>query len=194
MARRKKSEFRPDTYRQDLLGKLMLTKKQRQTFLRWLLFSTVCLTALIVQDVIMSRVRIFDTTTDLVPCCILAVCILQGGETGSIFALIASLVYYFSGSAPGLGCIPLITTLGILAAIFRQAYLQQGFFTLLLCLAVTLMLYELATFGIGLFLGYTIASRLGAFCVMVPLTLLAVPILYPILMSIGKIGGETWKE
>ena len=65
MGRRRKNEFRQDTFRKDILGKLLLTKRQRQTFLRWFLFATVCVVALIVQDVIMSRVRIFDTTTDL---------------------------------------------------------------------------------------------------------------------------------
>lgn len=194
MTRRKKNEFRPDSFRKDILGKLLLTKRQRQTFLRWFLFAAVCVVALIVQDVIMSRVRIFDTTTDLVPCCILAVCILQGGESGSVFALIGALLFYFSGSSPGLSCIPLITTLGIFGAIFRQAYLRQGFFTLMLCLTVTMLLYELGTFGIGLFLEYTIPSRLQAFCLSGLMTLAVVPVLYPVLMSIGKIGGETWKE
>ena len=194
MGRRRKNEFRQDTFRKDILGKLLLTKRQRQTFLRWFLFATVCVVAPMVQDEIMSRVRIFDTTTDLVPSCILAVCILQGGESGSIFALIGALIFYFSGSSPGLSCIPLITTLGIFAAIFRQAYLRQGFFTLLICLALTMVLYELATFGVGLFLEYTIPSRLSAFCVSGLMTLAVVPLIYPILMSIGKIGGETWKE
>ncbi len=194
MARRKKNEFRPDAVRHDLLGKLLLTKKQRQTLLRWVLYAAVCLAALIVQDVLMSRVSIFGATTDLVPCCILAICVLQGAESGSIFALVSALIFYFSGSSPGLGCIPLITALAVFGAIFRQAYLQQGFFTLLLCLAATLLAYELITFAVVLFLGYTVAGRFWAACLTVPLTLLAVPILYPILRSIGKIGGETWKE
>lgn len=194
MARRRNYDFRPDTAREDVLGKLLLTKKQRQTVLRWLLFSAVCVAALIVQDVIMSRVRIFDTTTDLVPCCILAVCILQGAESGCVFALLASTFYYFSGSAPGVECIPLITTLAVFAAMFRQAYLRQGFFTLLLCLALVLVVYELATFGLGVFLGHTYPQRLAAFCTSAGITLVAVPVIYPILMSIGKIGGELWRE
>lgn len=194
MARRKKNEFRPDSARTDILGKLLLTSKQRQTFLRWLLFSAVCLCALIVQDVVMSRVSLFGTTTDLVPCCILAICILQGAESGCIFALGASVVYYLSGSSPGALCIPLITFLAVFGAVFRQAYLRQGFFTLLLCLALTLICYELATFGIVLFLGYTSASRVGTFLMTAVLTFAVVPLLYPIFMSIGKIGGETWRE
>ena len=191
---RKKNEFRPDVHREDILGKILLTKKQRQTLLRWFLFSAVCVAALIIQDVVMSRLTIFDTTTDLVPCCILAVCILQGGESGCIFALVASLIYYFSGSAPGAPCIPIITFLAVFAAIFRQAYLRQGFITLLLLLAVCMIVYELAVFGIALFMKLTTVQRLTAHCVSAGITLASVPILYPILMSIGKIGGETWKE
>ena len=194
MGRRKRSEFRPDTFRSDILGKLLLTKKQRQTLLRWTLFSLVCLMALLIQDVVMSRVRIFDTTTDLVPCCILAICILQGAESGCIFALSASIFFYLSGSSPGAQCIPLITALAVFSAMFRQAYLQQGFATLIVCLAVSLTLYEMASFGIGAFLNYTTASRWSAFLTGTLITLVTVPLLYPILRSIGKIGGETWKE
>lgn len=191
---RKKHEFRPDTFRQDILGKLLLTKKQSQVLLRWVLFCTVCLTALILQDVVMSRFSILGTTTDLVPCCILAVCILQGAESGCIFALLASLIYYFSGSAPGIFAIPMITVIAVLAAVFRQAYLRKGFSTMLICTGVALFLYEVGTFFIGVFLGSTIMSRFPAFLSTALITLALVPVLYPILLSIGKIGGETWKE
>lgn len=194
MARYKKYEFRPDVIRNDILGKLLLTRKQRQTFLRWMLFSAVCLVGLLAQDVIMSRVRIFGATTDLVPCLIFCVCILQGAQSGCVFALLASLVYQLSGSAPGVACIPLITGLAVTAAIFRQAYLRQGLDALLLCLAGCLVIYELATFGIALFLGQTLISRIVVPLLTAGLSFLAVPLAYPILISIGKIGGETWRE
>ena len=191
---RKKHEFRPDTFRQDILGKLLLTRKQSQVLLRWVLFCTVCLAGLLIQDVVMSRFTIFGTTTDLVPCCILAVCILQGAESGCIFALLASMIYYFSGSAPGIFAIPMITGIAVFTAVFRQAYLRKGFSTMLICTSAALMLYEVGTFLIGLFLGSTISSRFPAFMITGLITLALVPVLYPILLSIGKIGGETWKE
>lgn len=191
---RKKHEFRPDTVRQDILGKLLLTPRQWQSVLRWLLFSVVCLAALILQDTVMSRFSILDTTTDLVPCCIIAICILQGAESGCVFTLTASLIYYFSGSSPGVFAIPLITVLAVLASIFRQGYLRKGFSTLIICTGVCLILYEIGIFFIGLFLNSTIWPRFLAFPVSGLITLALVPILYPVLLSIGKIGGETWKE
>ena len=194
MFRRKRTEFRPDTVRRDILGKLLLTRKQRLTVARWLLYSLVCLVALLLQDVVMSRFRIFGATLDLVPCCILAVCILQGGEAGCVFALVSSLIYYLSGSSPGVMVIPTLCILAVFGAIFRQAYLRPGFATLMLCLAVTMLLYELVQFALALSLELTRPDRPGAQCLGALLTLAVVPLTYPILMSIGKIGGETWKE
>ena len=194
MFKRKKNEFRPDRPDNDLLGKLMLTKKQSHTLLRWVLFSLVCLVALLLQDVLMSRFRFFGATTDLVPGVIFDICILQGGESSCIFALLASALFYFSGSAPGPYCIILITFLGVLAAIFRQAYLRKGFSALMLCTGIAIVLYELGLYGICTFLGSTPADRIWQFLLTAAYTLAPLPALYPIVMFIGKIGGETWKE
>lgn len=190
----RKNEFRPDRVNRDILGKLLPTKLQRKEIAKWLLFSLVCLVGLLIQDVIMSRVSVFGVTTDLAACCVLAVCIIQGGESGSIFALCASVVYYYSDSAPGPYCIVLLTAIGILVAIFRQIFLSQGFFTLLFCLAGAMLVYEMSLFIIGLFLGHTVWARAGIFAGTALLTLVFVPVLYPVFVSIGKIGGELWKE
>ena len=191
---RKKKEFRPDHQKNDILGKILLTQKQRQSVLRWGLYSVVCLFGLILQDVVMSRISLFGGTTDLVPAFIFVICILQGGESSCIFALVSSIVYYYSGSSPGAFCIPLITGISVLAAIFRQGYLRKGFSAMMLCTTVSVVVYEAATFAIGMFLKYTYWSRIGGFGITILMTLVCVPLVYPILLSIGKIGGETWKE
>ena len=194
MAKRKRYEFRPDRVNNDTLGKLLLTRRQFLMLLRWLLLGGIALAGLILQDVVMSRFQIFGVTTDLVPVLIFAICVLQGGENGCWFALIASLVYYFSGSAPGPYCIVLITFLAVFSAIFRQAYLQKGFFALLLCVGGAMVLYEMTVFLIGVFLGQTFTQRYTVFLITAGLSCLCLPVLYPILLSIGKIGGETWNE
>lgn len=194
MAKKNRYEFRPDRVNNDTLGKLLLTQRQFLLLVRWLLLSSIALAGLIVQDVVMSRFRLFGTTTDLVPMIIFTVCILQGGESSCWFALVASLIYQFSGSAPGAYCIVLITFLAVIAAIFRQAYLQKGFFALLLCAGGAMLLYEVGIFLIGLFLSQTVTQRFWIFPITAGLSLLSLPVLYPILLAVGKIGGETWRE
>ncbi len=194
MARKKRYEFRPDKVNEDILGKLLLTKRQFHGLIRWLLFSVICLTGLVLQDVVLCRLQVFGASTDLVPMLIIVICVLQGGEQGCVFALVASTIYHFSGSAPGAYCIPLITFFAVFAAIFRQAFLQKGFSALMLCAGLAIMLYESGIFVIGLFLSQTYGQRFGVFLLSALLSLLCVPALYPIFMSIGKIGGETWKE
>lgn len=191
---RKKYDFKPDRTGSGNLGKLYLTKKQQQSALKWLLYSLVCLVLLVVQDVIMSRIRLFGATTDLLCCAILVICVLQGPESGGIFTLASSLFYLFSGSAPGAYCVILLTFLGIFAAVFRQAYLRKGYLSTILCAGTAMMLYELALFGVGLIFGYTYLGRISSFCLTGLYSCLVMPALYPILLSIGKIGGETWKE
>ena len=190
----KKYEFRPDKTGSGILNKLYFTQKQRLSLLKWLLYGVVLLVLSVVQDVILCQVRLFGATTELVPCGIFLICILEGAERGSVFALISSMLYLFSGSAGGPYSIVLITALGIVAASFRQGYLQKGFSATMLCTCGAMILYEIMTFFMVLFLGLTNFARFGGFCITAALSLLAAPVLYPIAKAIGTIGGETWKE
>lgn len=187
-------EFRPDTEESGNFEKLLLSPRQRYGLLRWSLFGALCVLVLLVQDVMVYGVDIYGAGVDLVPCVIIMITALQGAEQGCIFALVASLLYCFSGSAPGPYVVPMITIFAILAAIFRQACLRKGFFSILLSTAAGLLCYEMLLFGVGLFLRYTVAARAGAAVLTAILSLLMLPLAYPIARTIGKIGGETWKE
>ena len=190
----KKHSFRPDKPQAGILSKLYLTKMQRRSLFKWFLYGLVLLVLSVLQDVILSRVRVFGATTELVPCGIFLICILEGTYTGSVFALAASLAYLFSGTAPGTFAMVFIVVLAVIACIFRQAYLQKGFSAAMLCTASAMLIYELAVFAIGLFLGLTVPSRLIGFCVTAVLSLIAAPLLYPIILPIRALGGESWKE
>lgn len=190
----KNREFRPDREGSGQLNKLWPTPKQQLRALRWLLYGAVCLVALLAQDVLLYRINVWDGCTDLVPCVIMMVAVLQGGESGSVFALILSVLYFFSGSSPGFYVIPLLTGISVFAAIFRQAFLRQGLVALLLCCAMGMALFELGVFGVSLFLKLTVAFRVTVALMTALLSLAAVPVFYPVLRAIGKLGGETWKE
>lgn len=191
---KKKYEFKPDPAGSGTLSKLYLTQKQRQSLLKWALYALVCLVALILQDVILCELSLWGATTDLVSAVILLICLLQGPEMGGTFALIGSMFFFFSGSAPGSFCIVLLPAFGILAAIFRQAYLRKSFTSMIAGAGIALLLYELSVFLCGVFLGYTNPGRIGTYLMIWLLSLAMMPVLYPVVLSIGKIGGETWKE
>lgn len=190
----RKYEFRPDPEGSGNLGKLLLTKIQRRSLLRWTLFGLVCLLGLLLQDAILCRAYVMGARPDVVPCLILMVCVLQGVESGSVFSLVAACLYYFSGSAPGPYVIPILVIIAVFLVILRQNYLQQGLITILLCAGAGMLVYEMCLFGINLFLRRTIPGRVSVFLLSVALSLIAVPVAYPILKAIGRIGGETWKE
>ena len=190
----KKYEFKPDKPQTGILSKLFLTQKQRETLLKWMLYSLVLLVLSVLQDVILCRFRLFGATTELVPCGIFLICLLEGLEKGSVFSLCASCLYLFSGSAAGYYSIIFITALGVGVTWFRQSYLRKGFSAAMLCTAAAMLVYELAVFAIGLFLSMTTLGRIGSFCLTAVMTLVAAPVLYPVVNAISTIGGEAWKE
>lgn len=189
-----KKEFKADRPYSGFWGKLHLTQKQRKGFLKWTLYGVLLLVLSLLQDVVLCRMRLFGATTELVPVAIFLICVLEGAESGSVFALVASLLYLFSGTAAGTYSMLFITALAIGVTIFRQAYLQKGFGAALICVFAAMLGYELLQFAMGLFLNLTISSRWIGFLMTTLLSCIAIPVLYPIALSIEKIGGETWKE
>jgi len=190
----KQKDFQPDRPRSGLLSKLYLTKRQRQSILKWVLYTLLLVLLSVVQDVLLCRMRLFGATTELVPCGILMICLAEGMEAGSVFSLIASCGYLFSGSAAGYHSIVLLTFLSIYLTYFRQSYLRKGFSATMLCVAVGVIVYELTVFLVGVFFGQTYLSRIGVALTTGLLTLISAPILYPLIRGISTIGGEAWKE
>lgn len=191
---KKERSFRPDKVGTTVLHKLYISPSQRKTILKWSLYSLILVLISVVQDVMLSNLRLYGATTELVPCAIFLICILEGAEGGCLFTLLAAWIYLYTGTPAGPYCIVFITMLGIGMSIFRQAYLQRGFGTALLCVSLCMVFYELAVFGIGMFLGQTYSYRILGFLITALSSVLVVPVLYPVLLRIQAIGGEIWRE
>lgn len=190
---RKHYEFKPDAA-VSFLKKLYLTRLQRLNLLKWTLYGLMCVVLLVFQDVTMSRLSIFGSTTDLAPAAIFLITVLVGCDYGPTFALVASTVYWFSGSAPAPYCIALITVLAVLATLVRQSFWRHGFRSTVICAGAGILLYEILLFLVALVLGLAPFSRAGAFLLTgIYSTAVMIP-LYPLARKIGQIGGETWKE
>ena len=127
----KKYEFRPDKTGNGILSKLYLTATQRRAILKWSLYAGLLLILSLLQDVILSKVRFLGATTDLVPCAIILICILEEAHKSAIFTLIASCLFLVSGTAPGPYCLVFLTALALMASLIRQSLLSKRFFRLL---------------------------------------------------------------
>ena len=191
---KRKYEFKPDRTEAGTLKKLYLTPIQRKRLLKLGLVSLVLLMLSLLQDAVLSRVSIYGATFDLVACGILLAGMLFDPDTTAVFTLISSTLYYFSGTAPGSYSIALLTGIGTLLCIFRRSYLQRCFSAIYLCAGAGMMVYELAVFVMGLFLGNTFMERFRVFVITGGLSVAVMPLLYPIFLSISNIGGESWKE
>ena len=192
--RKRNIEFKPDPQTATWVKTFHLTVQQRLQLAKWALYILTIVMCLVVQDVIMSRIRIFGATTDLAVCAILLITVIEGTDTGSLFVLIASTLYYFSGSAPGAYVIALLSFLGVAAVLLRQLYWHRSKGSIVLCTGIALMLYEIGLFVVGIAIGLTLPSRLIYFILTGVYSCLALIPLYSVIYKIGLIGGNTWKE
>ena len=191
---KKKQEFRPDPSGAGLMSKLYITPTQRKKIYRWAAYSALCIALLVVQEVILSRFQLYGGIVDLAPAIIVLVCVMEGAENGGVFALAASVFYYYSGAAPGAYCIALITLGAVAMAAFRQEYLRRGFGSDWFCTAVAVLVYQAGVFGVALFMENSRLDRWISYVMNFALSMTAVPLVHPLFGAIRKIGGETWKE
>ena len=194
MLRRKQSDFKPDSQKISLPKLFHTTQLQRLRLAKWGLYILTLILLLTVQDVILSRFRFFGATTDLSVCGILLMTVIEGVDVGSLFVLIASTLYYFSGSAPGPYCIALLSFIGIAATLIRQAWLRRTKLSIVFCAGAALTLYELGLYIVGMALGLTRWDRIFSFLLTAAYSWAVMIPLYSLINKIGLIGGTTWKE
>ena len=192
--RNRQNEFRPDPATSTWLKTRKLTRQQRLRLFKWLMYALIVIMSLVIQDVIMSQLRLFGATTDLAVGAILLITVIEGTDVGSLFVFIASILYWFSGSSPTPVSIILLTALGIGATMFRQMFWHRSRGTLTLCACLALTAYELGLFVTGLMQGLTYWGRLPSFLLTSIYTCLVMIPLYSLVYKAGLIGGNTWKE
>ncbi len=192
--RRNQSEFRPDKTPISLPKLFFMTQVQRARLAKWGLYALTLILTLTVQDVILGRIRLFGATTDLPAMLILLITVMEGVDVGSLFVLITSVLYYFSGSAPSPYCVILLSAIGIATSLIRQAWLHRGKGSIVFSAGVALTLYELALFVMGLMQGLTHFGRVFSFLFTAGYSWAAMIPMYDLINKIGTLGGNTWKE
>lgn len=192
--KRDSMDFKPDVQKATWVKTVRLTRLQQLRLTRWMLYVLTVVACLVLQDVIMSQFSIFGATTDLPACAILLITVIEGTEIGSIFVIIASTLYYFSGNAPTAWCIGLMTFFGIGATLFRQMFWHRSKGSIVLCSAIALTAYELGLFVVGVGSELTHWGRLPSFALTALYSCLVLIPLDSLIFKIGLIGGNVWKE
>ena len=131
-------DFKPDVNPSTFSKTVRLSRQQKQEILKWFLYAMTFLAALVVQDVVMSQLRLFGATTDLPVCVLLLIAMLEGTRVGSLFLLVSSTVYYFTGSSPGPYSVGILTILGTITVMLRQMYLHRSKGSMVACTGIAL--------------------------------------------------------
>ena len=187
-------DFKPDVQTATWSKTLRLTRLQQLRLTKWLLYALTVILSVVIQDVVMSKFSFLGATTDLPACTILLITVIEGTEVGSLFALITSTLYYFSGNAPFAAVIGLMSILGMGATLFRQMYWHRSKGSILLCAALALTGYEIGLFVVGISTQLTHWGRFPSFVLTAVYSCLVQIPLYSLIYKIGLIGGNTWKE
>lgn len=174
-----------------MLGHFHLTVKQWFSILKWFVYSALLLMTIVVQSVIFARTPIFGAKLQIVPVLLCCVCIREGPEQGGLFVLLGSLFYSLSGVDFGSIMILLLTFCCVFSAVLCSSLLVNRFYTAAICCFLTNLLNEGLIFPFKIFLSDIAPANFWR--VLLPgaaLSLLAFPVLYPLVKAISRIGGS----
>ncbi len=176
------------------LQKLRITKLQWRTFFKWALYAGAFVAVLVLQGVILSRLPLLGAKVNLVPWFVGCVCILEGPNSGSGFALPASLVWAFSGGELGYVSILVLTCGGMALGLLMQRYLRMQLLSCMVCCLLLSLCHESAIFLLRLFLHS--AAPQQYFRILIPGVLWGIPacpVFYYLFRAIHRVGGNsTW--
>lgn len=180
--------------RTTLLGRLYLTATQRKTLLKWTMYSLFYLLLQVLQDVVFCRIRVLGAPPDVVPGCLLLICLLEQPASGGVFVLCASLFRCLTGVDLGAFTLAFLVFGGVVLSAFRRTYLVRRYSTTIMTCWFGLAAHQMGLFLLGQFLGRTTFSRLPALLGGLALACLGLMALYFPLNAISKIGGNPWSE
>ncbi len=162
--------------------------KTYRNVLMWALYAVLFLAVLVLQTVAFGDRRFFGVKLSLIPVAVVCIAMQSDHEAGGLFALVAALVWCFTGADGGSLAIVTLTVAGILAGYLCDAvYARRLVPALCLSLgavlfhegALFLIKYYLEEADLGLWLW--LPKQAG-------LSVLACPPIYGLAKAIGKVG------
>lgn len=168
-----------------------LTRAQWFGILKWTVYALALLLAIVLQSVILSRLRPFGCKLSTVPILLVCICLREGPEKGGLFVLLGSTFWALSGVDMGNLLMLSVTVCAVLAAVLCQTVLTNRISSAAICCFVTLLLSESLVYGYKLLLGSVAPMNyLRMLLPGVGLSMLLFPLYYLLVKSISRIGGS----
>ena len=167
-----------------------LTKTQWLGILKWSLYGLLTLLTLLLQTVVLSRTTALRIKPTPLPVLIVCICVREGPERGGVYAILAALLWCFSGADYGSLSVALLPVGAILSAVLCRAVLTLRFLPTALCAFAVTLLNASVIFVFKLILPPTVALD-NYWRLLLPgvaISMLFLPIQYPLVKCISRIG------
>ncbi len=178
------------------LKKLRITRNQWRCILKWALYSLSLVGILVIQSVILSRLPVLGAKVNLVPWFVGCVCFIEGPDSGSIFALLSSLVWALSGGDLGFVSILVLTFGGMGIGLLVERLFRRQIFVCMACCLLLSLCHEGAIFALRLYLHTVTPAQF--FYILIPGVLLGIPacpVFFYLCRAICRTeGGRLWNE
>ena len=161
-----------------------------KNFIMWLLYAALFLAVLLVQNMLLGRLRFFGVKLNLLPIAIACIAVWTGHESGALFGLITGLIWAATGADDGSLSIVSFTLIGMLAGWLCDSFFPRRFLPALLLSFAAVLGHELARFLLKFYLESADAVLFAWVPVTVFLSTLAAPVLYLLAKAIGKAGSN----
>ena len=159
-------------------------------FIMWLLYAALFLAVMLVQNMLLGRLRFFGVKLNLMPIAIACIAIWTGHEPGALFGLLTGLIWAATGADDGSLAIVSFTVIGTLAGWLCDSVFPQRFLPAMLLSFGAVLGHELARYLLKFYLESTETVLFAWVPATVFLSVLAAPVLYLLAKAIGKAGSN----
>lgn len=164
-------------------------EKRTKTALMWGLFALFFLLVLVIQTVVLGRVRVNGAKFQLLPMVLVCLAMWTDHEKAALFGLAAGLLWQLTGAEDGTVCMVTFPLFGAVAGWLFDSWLPRRFLPgMVVCLAACLV-QESVVFLLKFYVEALPLALGGRVFVTVGLGIVAAPVIYLLGKAIGKVGG-----
>lgn len=160
-----------------------------KNILMWALYAVLFLMSCVLQTVLFGYARFFGVKLALVPVCLACIAMHVGSENGALFGLAAGVFWMLAGADGGVFHIILFPVCGAATGYLCDRYLNRRFVSALAMCLLTLLVTQICLFTLRVISGSVPFAAAPSVFAQIGLSMLAVPVVYPLAKLARKAGA-----